>query len=139
MNRPISRDLVAGLAAGLVGGLAVAVGAQSAGVMSSFVGIASALGFLDYVVIAAILGAGFGALFRQQAGYASAVGAGVVYGLLSWLALPLTLVPLMQGRGLSWSLAEASAAFPAMVGYLLYGAVTGLTFYLAVSLYGRRC
>ena len=135
---PMSRALVAGFVAGLLGGLAVAVGAQSAGIMSRFVGIASALGFLDYVVIAAILGGGFGALFRQQAGYAPAVGTGVVYGLLCWLALPLTLVPLIQGRGPIWSLAEASAAFPALVGYLLYGAITGLIFYLAVSLYGRR-
>ncbi|TMD63818.1 MAG: NAD(P)/FAD-dependent oxidoreductase [Chloroflexi bacterium] len=134
---PMARDLAAGFVAGLVGGLALAVAAQSAGITSSFVGIASPLGFLDYVVIAAILGGGFGALFRQQAGYAPAVGTGIVYGLLCWIALPLTLVPLIQGHAPGWSLAEASAVFPALVGYLLYGAITGLGFYLALRLYGR--
>ena len=135
MAGPMGRYLVAGFVAGLVGGLALAVAAQSAGITSSFVGISSPLGFIDYVVIAAILGAGFGALFCQQTGYAPAVGTGIVYGVLAWIALPLTLVPLAQGRAPSWTLAEASATFPALVGYLLYGGLTGLSFYIAVRLY----
>ena len=70
-------------------------------------------------MIAAILGGGFGALFRQQAGYAPAVGTGIVYGLLCWIALPLTLVPLIQGHAPGWSLAEASAVFPAPDGPMI--------------------
>lgn len=131
----LGRDLVAGTVAGLVGGLIIGSAALSAGIMSSLIGIGSAIGLLDYVVVAGILGAGFGALFRYQANYAPAIGSGVVYGLLCWTVLPLTLVPLAQGRSPSWSLTEANSAFPAMIGYLLYGAITGLCFYLAVTWY----
>ncbi len=95
-------------------------------------------GLTLYLVISVLVGAGFGAIFRYQPrGYAAALSGGLLYGLLWWLLGPLTLVPLLLGRGPTWSLAEAGAAFPTLVGHLLYGGVTGLAFHALVTFYLR--
>lgn len=97
-------------------------------------GVGSALELL----VLALMGAGFGAVFRHQPNaYAATISSGLLYGLLWWIAGPLTVEPLLGGRGPGWSLAEASGAFPALIGYLLYGGLTGLTFYALVTWYLR--
>ena len=44
---------------------------------------------------------------------------------------------LLDGRGPTWSLDQAGAAFPSLIGHLLYGGITGLSFYIMVVLYLR--
>jgi phosphoribosylaminoimidazole carboxylase PurE protein len=94
-------------------------------------------GALDLMISVAI-GASFAAIFRYQSlGYAPTISSGVLYGLLVWIVGPLTLVPALAGRGPTWSLAEANAALPSLVGHVLYGALTGLSYYVLVTLYLR--
>lgn len=98
----------------------------------------SGIGVVLHLGVALILGGGYGAVFRfQPQGYAAAVSGGLLAGLLWWMAGPLTLIPLIVGRGPTWSLPEASAAFPNLIGALLYGSLTGLLSYLLVPLYTR--
>lgn len=90
------------------------------------------------LVVSIFIGATFGAIFRYESlGYAPTISSGVLYGLLWWIAGPLTLVPALTGVGPSWSLREANAALPSLVGHVLYGALTGLSYYLLVTLYLR--
>jgi NADH:ubiquinone reductase (H+-translocating) len=135
------RNLIAGAIAGLVGGLVsgLALYAQHASFESPFGVPSGAIALVLYVLFATLFGAAFGLMIRHQPlGYAATVSSGLLYGLLGWILIPLTLAPLAAGQLPLWSAQEASAAFPALVGYLLYGGVTGLGFYLFVTLYGRR-
>ena len=94
-----------------------------------FGGIPGALAW--HLGLSIVLGAGFGALVRFQAQtYAATLSAGLVLGLLWWIAGSLTAAPLLAGRAPTWSLGEASSRFGDLIGDLLYGALTGLAFHL---------
>src|SRR5262249_2811655 len=109
--------------------------AQAQGMMAGAPGL---LGLALLVVVAVGAGAAFGAVFRYQPhAYAATLSSGLLFGLLAWIAGPLTLIPLLLGQRLTWSLAEASAAFPGLLGYLLYGGLTGIGFYGLVTVYVR--
>ena len=64
-------------------------------------------------------------------------GAGALYGLLWWIIGPMTLGPLLDGQGPTWSLDDASIAFPSLIGHLLFGGITGIGLHSLVSLYLR--
>jgi NADH dehydrogenase len=137
------RDLLAGAAAGAIGGLAFIWAMQAQGLRATVAGLAglppTAAGMVLDVLAAAVLGAGYGLVFRyQESAYAATLSSGVLYGLLWWIAGPLTLAPLLVGRAPGWALPEADAALPSLVGHILYGALTGMAFYALVSLYRRR-
>jgi NADH dehydrogenase len=121
--------LVAGAAAGLIGGLLLGVALQLLGQLDT------GRGWALHLLLSGLLGAGFGVIFRYQPySYASTISSGLLYGLLWWVVGPLTLLPLLLGQQPSWSLSDASAAFPTLVGYLLYGGVMGGSFSILVSL-----
>ena len=139
---PFRRDLVAGGVAGLAGGLLFWWALQVQGMALAVPGLLgftlSGVGVIPHLLGSILLGAGFGALLRHQPrGHAALTSAGLLYGLLWWIAGPITLGPLWEGQGPTWSLVEASAAFPSLIGHLLYGGVTGLGFYLLVAAYLR--
>ncbi|MGQ0569540.1 MAG: NAD(P)/FAD-dependent oxidoreductase [Armatimonadota bacterium] len=143
MSHALRRDIVAGGIAGLIGGLASGWAMQAQGLLSSvagLIGLASfGAGLAVHVTAAVLVGATFGAIFRYQSlGYAATITSGVLYALLWWIAGVLTLVPLVQGRGPTWTAGAAAAVLPNLVGHLVYGALTGLCFYVLVSLYVRR-
>ncbi|MGH2403172.1 MAG: NAD(P)/FAD-dependent oxidoreductase, partial [bacterium] len=142
MSPSLRRDVVAGAAAGFIGGLLFSWAQQAQGMRAAVAGLVgvTSLGAgvaLD-LVISIFIGATFGAIFRYQSlGYAPTISSGVLYGLLWWILGPLTLVPALLGRGPTWSLQEATAALPSLVGHVLYGALTGLSFYVLVTVYLR--
>ncbi len=142
MSASLRRDVVAGAAAGVIGGLVFWWAMQAQGLRAATAGLigVTSLGAgvaLD-LLVSALIGASFGAIFRYQPlGYASTISSGVLYGLLWWIVGPLTLVPALLGRGPTWSLAEANAALPSLVGHVIYGALTGLSYYVLVALYLR--
>ena len=67
--------------------------------------------------------------FQAQT-HAATLGAGLVLGLLWWIAGSLTAAPLLAGRAPTWSLGEAAARFGDLIGDLLFGGITGLAFHL---------
>src|SRR5947207_11573107 len=139
----VRRELVAGALTGLVSGLAFTWAMLAQGKLSGSATLsglpATPAGVALDLVLGALIGASFGALFRYQPGASAAtIGSGVLYGLLWWILGPLTLGALAQGRAPTWSLAEAEANFPGLVGHLFYGGLTGLLFHALVSLYLRR-
>jgi NADH dehydrogenase len=138
----LHQDLVAGGAAGLVGGLVLAWTTHAQGYMSAFAALAGlhaeSGGIALHLAASSLMGLGFAAIFRYQpGGYAAMISGGTLYGLLWWIVGPLTLQPLLMGTGPTWSLAQAGAAFPSLIGLFLYGGVTGFCFYALLSLYRR--
>src|SRR5918999_1141461 len=127
----LTTGLVPGALAGLVGGLVF--GATMSGIgqltaISSMAHIDSApVGFIIVLVGATLIGAGFGALvWYQQPGAGETLFWGLVYGTFWWYLGPLTLLPLVRGDGVTWTLDSTQAAFSVLPGLVLYGATLGL-------------
>jgi hypothetical protein len=55
---------------------------------------------------------------------------GLAYGVFWWFLGTLTLLPLLTGVPMTWSLASAQSAMPSLLGHLYYGAVTAVGFAL---------
>ena len=121
------RGLVPGAVAGVVGGLAVGMAMARLGSPAASPPVA-AVGFSVYLIIAALVGAGFGLLvWHQRSGASEIFFWGLGYGVLLWFLGPLTLIPLLLHRTLAWEVRSAQAAFPGLLGLLIYGASAGLT------------
>ena len=118
-------------------------GLQAQGMMSSAPGLIgvklSGGGVALHLLSSIVLGAGFGALSRYQPlGHPATISTGLLYGLLWWIIGPITLGALFEGREPTWSLVEATSAFPSLIGHLLYGGLTGLGFYILTYASLRR-
>lgn len=127
--------LAAGAVAGLAGGAAFGAAMAELGMLPTVAAIVRAdsvwIGAIVHVAISAAVGAGFGALiWRQRVGAGETLFWGLTYGALWWFIGPLTLLPLLLGDGLAWDVPSARAAFPSLLGHLLWGAVTALALVL---------
>ena len=95
-----------------------------------------ATGLFVHLVIANIVGASYGLLFRRQSyDVGSALGWGVSYGFIWWILGPLTLMPVFLGTTPEWTADAAASVFPNLIGHLGYGAGLGITFYLMEARY----
>jgi uncharacterized membrane protein YagU involved in acid resistance len=121
------RGAIAGAAGGSVSGLAMAeLGTMST--VAALVRVESPwAGFAVHLVISVLIGGLFAVLVRHQsAGEGETVFWGLAYGMFWWYFGALTLSPLLLGEEPAWTVAGARAAFPSLIGHLLYGATTGL-------------
>ena len=73
---------------------------------------------------------------HQRATAADTLVWGIAYGALFWFVGPLTLRPLILGDPVLWDMATASAFFGSLVGHVVWGAVTGLSFAVVRPLVG---
>ena len=124
-------ELAPGALAGLVGGLIFGVTMSEIGRLPTIAGLvrsdSSTIGFLVVIVVAALIGAGFGLLvWYQRPGAGETLVWGLVYGTFWWYLGPLTLLPLLRGDGPTWDVVSAQAEVPVLLGLVLYGASTGL-------------
>jgi len=97
----------------------------------------AALGFVVHLLISAFIGASFSLLFgRRVTDRTTGLSYGLLYGGIWWILGPLTLMPLMMGMGVTWSIAAATQAIPSLLGHLIYGGILGWTY---AQLDCRRC
>ncbi len=134
------RALGMGILASLAGGLAftvVMVETDALPVVASLIGRSSPMaGFVVHMTISAIIGATYGLLFRREAySYGAGLIWGLVYGLVWWFLGPLTLMPILLGAEVQWSLPSALGAYPSLIGHLAYGGTTALAYQLMVMRY----
>ncbi|GAA1287742.1 hypothetical protein Psi02_70390 [Planotetraspora silvatica] len=120
---------MSGLAGGLVFGVIMAL----IGFLPTVAAIVRTdsipLAFAVHMLFAAIIGAGFGVLVvRQRAQARELLFWGLVYGALWWFLGPLTLLPILLGRPVTWDVASGQALLPSLIGHLVYGAVTAAAF-----------
>ncbi|MBG0852173.1 hypothetical protein I2W78_10060 [Streptomyces spinoverrucosus] len=126
-----------GAFAGLAGGLVFGEVMVLIGYLPTVAAIVRAdspvVGFTVHLLIAAIIGAVFGALVS---GRHELLFWGLAYGVLWWFLGPLTLLPFLLGRSVAWDVATAQALIPSLLGHLAYGAVTAAV--LALLSRGER-
>ena len=133
MHFTITRALIVGGLAGLVGGWAFSTWfAQNnafiiiAGIVSSN---SSTIGVGVHYTIAAVIGASFGLLFQQDVrGYGSSLCWGLGYGLFWWFLGPLTLQPILLHHGVTWNYQSGSHFFGSLIGHAVYGILLGLVY-----------
>jgi uncharacterized membrane protein YagU involved in acid resistance len=130
-SHPVVSGIRGGALAGLVGGLVFGAAMIQLGYLPTVASIVRAqsplVGFVVHMLIAALVGAGFGALVaRQRLGVGETLFWGLAYGAFWWFLGPLTLLPLLLGSSLVWDVGSAQAAFPSLLGHLWYGASTGI-------------
>lgn len=131
-----------GGASGLVGGLVFSLAMLDTGILpyvASLVGGSSPwLGFAVHLLLSVLIGMVYGLLFRRHVtDLATALGSGLLYGLVWWFLGQLTLFPWLLGEPFDWSLLGASTALPSLIGHLAYGAATAFGF-AAFELRHRR-
>ncbi len=128
------RTLGLGAVASLTGGLLFSLVFVATGTLprvAALVGQSSpVVGFVVHLAISALIGMTYGLLFAREAApnVATALLWGAVYGLIWWFLGPLTLFPILLGAQATWTVAAAGVALPSLVGHLLYGIATAVTF-----------
>jgi uncharacterized membrane protein YagU involved in acid resistance len=123
-----------GATAGVIGGLLFTVIMVQIGYLSTVAGLVGSnftgVGLAVHLSVSVILGASYGLFFRRQSyDLVSGVGWGVAYGFLWWVLGGLSILPLALGGDLQWGAGPISAAFPSLVGHLVYGAGLGAVFH----------
>lgn len=129
------RSLRWGVLAGLAGGLASSPVMLATGILPHTAGLGSSfstlLGFLLHLLISAVLGMGYGLLFRHEAPTLEwGVLWGTTFGLIWWYLGPMTLLPLILTGQCDWTSAAASQLLPSLIGHLIFGGVTAWAFFL---------
>lgn len=122
-----------GIVASIIGGLLFSIVMAAAGILprvAALVGGSSPLlGFFVHLVISSLIGMSYGLLFKYEApDRGSSIAWGMLYGLIWWFVGPLTLMPILLGGPVTWTIQAADQALPSLLGHLIYGAATGLVF-----------
>ena len=116
-----------GALSSLAAGLALDLVLAASG--ARFAAGAGALGIAESLALSTALGMTYGLLFHHEApSFGAAVVWGLLFGLIRWYLDPLTLQPILLRGTFDWSAPAASAMLPALVGQLLFGAVTAWSF-----------
>ncbi len=123
-----------GAAAGLAGGVPFALIMRATGILPYVARLvhseSTTAGLVVHFVISAAAGMLFGLLYAREAPHAGAsVAWGLQYGLVLWFVGPLTLFPWLLDGTFEWSVTEAAAAMPSLIGHLVFGAVAALVFH----------
>ncbi len=124
-----------GALAGLMGGLLFTPVMVATGALPSVAGLVGGsshvLGFIVHMGISALVGMSYGLLFQHEApNFGSGIAWGLLYGLIWWFIGPLTLMPILLGGSITWTVTAAGALLPSLVGHLIYGAATASVFLL---------
>ncbi len=128
--------MLAGAIAGQAGALVFGLAMLELGDLDSVASVVRAddsffISLPVHMIIAALAGAGLGAVsWGQRHGTGETLFWGVSYGAGWWFLGPLSLRPLLEGRGLAWDVPSAQAGFEPLLGHLLFGATTALALLL---------
>lgn len=127
----LPRAVAGGGFAGVLGGIIFGFWLWRAGLFITIANIlgsdSAAVGVAVHAIVSATLGVLFGVLFQHDIrGLGSALGWGVVYGVVWWVLGAATLLPLLRGRAVDWEVVALQARTGTLVGHLIYGLVLGL-------------
>jgi hypothetical protein len=127
-----SRALVGGGIAGAIADLIFGHWMSSGGFYPLIAGLVQAdsnSGELLHYLAGIVIGCTFGLFFQLDIrGLGSSLGWGAGYGMFWWFLGPLTLWPLVAGKGIDWSVSNAADLFGPLVGHIIYGLIIGLVY-----------
>jgi uncharacterized membrane protein YagU involved in acid resistance len=126
----LGRGALAGLAAAWFLGKLLDTQGHLAPMGAMFPGEAPRLAAWIIVLLIGILaGLIYAALYPDAPeGAGVAVIRGAAYGFFWWLVGAITVLPLLSGLGLGWSLDSVRVEFPAFPGFILFGSVLALLY-----------
>ena len=79
------------------------------------------------LIVGTIAGAIYAAFYpRPTDGAGIALTRGAAYGFFSWSLGALTMLPLLTGQGVGWSLEHVRTEFPTLPGFILFGSILTL-------------
>lgn len=82
---------------------------------------------LPVLMIAALVGAGYSASLNPTKGtYVDNLMAGGALGIPLWGLITVVAIPVLSGRQPEWDADQMRGQFPALVGWVIYGAILGL-------------
>ena len=136
------RSIEWGALAGLVGGVVSSPVMFATGILPKIAGVDTSFGGLRglslHLIISVLIGMTYGLLFRNEApSFGLGVPWGFLFGMIWWYIGPLTLLPLMLTGVFDWSASAASALLPSLIGHLIYGGATAVTFLALEHRYKR--
>ena len=125
--------LVRGVLAGVLAALLLAWALDSQEELLVFAAMAAdeprATAWLITLLIGLLAGVGYALLHPAPSdGAGAGLIRGAVYGFFWWVAGGLTVVPLVSGTGLSWTLDEVRSVSATLPGYILFGAAVALIY-----------
>jgi NADH dehydrogenase len=111
MNRYLRRSLI-GLLAGVLSGVILAITLPD---------------HLTGLLLGILVGIGYTTAFRpDQKVYAQGMMMAAGFGIVLWGGVSVILLPLLSGQPPQWTAQGMRLLFPALVGWVLYGASLGL-------------
>ena len=131
----LTRGMIAGLLAGWLLGLLL----QSQNRLLELAGLVSshstALAWLIVLALGGLAGLAFALLYPDASdGAGPSLIRGTVYGFLWWVLGSLTLLPLLTGHGLTWSIGAVQSDLATLPAYLLFGGGLALIYKWLASL-----
>jgi uncharacterized membrane protein YagU involved in acid resistance len=86
------------------------------------------------ILAGSLAGVGFAWLYPSPTGSGPGLVRGTMYGFFLWVAGGLTVMPLIAGSGLAWSLSAARTHYATLPGYILAGAGVALFYQWVTAL-----
>ena len=125
--------VIRGITAGLLAGWLLGLLLQSQHRLLEFGGVVSSrsttLAWLVVLALGVLAGVAFAVLYPEASeGAGPSLIRGTVYGFLWWVLGSLTLLPLLTGHALGWSIGAAQSEVPTLPAYLLFGAGLALVY-----------
>ncbi|MFQ6028731.1 MAG: hypothetical protein ACE5Q6_14705, partial [Dehalococcoidia bacterium] len=121
------RGTLAGILAASLLGWALAAQNRLEPLAGLISGDSVGVAWLLTLALGLVAGLGFALLYPKPTDSAGAdLIRGLIYGFFFWVVGVLTVVPLLGGAGLIWSLTGIREIFPTFAGFLLFGAAIAL-------------
>ena len=129
--RPSAGATLRGSMAGVIAASVIAALLSEQDRLNLFSGVADGASTSAAWAAALAIGAGIGLLYsvlvpRPTGSSGTGLMRGSVFAFILWIIVPRSLVPLIAGDGLAWSLVDTREDFASLFGYLLFGGVMAL-------------
>lgn len=124
------RGAIAGLVGGLILGLVLDAQIGQPAISVAMTDNSNSVSWFVTLAVGVLAGVGYVLLYPTASnGSGPALIRGMAYGFLTWVVVAVTMLPLMSGDGLRWSVDDIRAGFETFPGYLLFlGAVLALVY-----------
>ena len=137
LGRPTTGSVARGVLAGVLAGGWLLGGPGAQAVSASSAGEVAGLQWAVGLSLGAVVGCAYSVLYpRPRGAFGPALIRGLDFGFLVWLVLPMTVLPLVSGSKLPWTLDEVRGRAATLPGTVLAGVVLVVLYRLMTAVAG---